>query len=85
MSGVPSGHGVSNITSATDTNNYEGRIDLQTGKITPIITGMQGPHRAIFVSTFPEVRLDQLGSSSGLTGVFRVSRTGDVAQALQSF
>jgi hypothetical protein len=64
---------------------YEGRIDLQTGKITPIITGMQGPPGALFVSTLPEVRLDQVGSSGALTGVFRVSRTGDVSQALQVF
>ena len=73
------------FTSATDTNNYEGRIDLQTGKITPIITGLQGPHGALFVSSLPEVRLDQVASSGSLKGVFRVSRTGDVSQALQVF
>jgi hypothetical protein len=77
------------FTSATDTNNYEGRIDLQTGKITPIITGMKGPHGALFLSSLPEVRLEQAassgGSSGGLSGVFRVSRTGDVSQALQVF
>ena len=73
------------FTSATDSNNYEGRIDLQTGKITPIITGLQGPHGALFVSTLPEVRLDQVASSGSLTAVFRVSRTGDVSQALQVF
>jgi hypothetical protein len=73
------------FTSATDSNNYEGRIDLQTGKITPIITGLQGPHGALFVSTLPEVRLDQVASSGSLKGVFRVSRTGDVSQALQVF
>src|ERR1700741_5551728 len=73
------------FTSASDANNYVGRIDLQTGKITPIITGLQGPHGALFVSTLPEVRLDQVGSSGSLTGVFRVSRTGDVSQALQVF
>ena len=73
------------FTSASDTNNYEGRIDLQTGNITPIITGLQGPHGALFVSAFPEVRLDQVASSGSLTGVFRVSRTGDVSQALQVF
>jgi hypothetical protein len=73
------------FTSATDSNNYEGRIDLQTGKITPIITGLQGPHGALFVSAFPEVRLDQVASSGSLKGVFRVSRTGDVSQALQVF
>jgi len=77
------------FTAATDSNNYVGRIDLQTGKITPIITGMQGPHGALFVSSLPEVRLEQAassgGSSGGLSGVFRVSRTGDVSQALQVF
>ncbi|MBV8280002.1 MAG: hypothetical protein JO170_32700 [Verrucomicrobia bacterium] len=73
------------FTSASDSNNYEGRIDLQTGKITPIITGLQGPHGALFVSALPEVRLDQVGSSGSLTGIFRVSRTGDVSQALQVF
>jgi hypothetical protein len=73
------------FTSATDSNNYEGRIDLQTGKITPIITGLQGPHGALFVSSLPEVRLDQVASSGSLKGVFRVSRTGDVSQALQVF
>jgi hypothetical protein len=73
------------FTSASDSNNYEGRIDLQTGKITPIITGLKGPHGALFVSTLPEVRLDQVASSGGLKGVFRVSRTGDVSQPLQAF
>src|SRR5215469_9636169 len=73
------------FTSASDANNYEGRIDLQTGKITPIITGFQAPHGALFVSTLPEVRLDQVASSGSLTGVFRVSRTGDVSQASQVF
>jgi hypothetical protein len=73
------------FTSATDSDNYEGRIDLQTGKIAPIITGLQGPHGALFVSSLPEVRLDQVASSGSLKGVFRVSRTGDVSQALQAF
>ena len=77
------------FTSASDTNNYVGRIDLQTGKISPIITGLQAPHGALFVSSLPEVRLDQLassgGASGGFSGVFRVSRTGDVSQALQIF
>ena len=76
------------FTSASDTNNYVGRIDLQTGKITPIITGLQAPHGALFVSSLPEVRLEQAsssGGSGGVSGEFRVSRTGDVSQALQVF
>jgi hypothetical protein len=50
---------------------------------------MKGPHGALFLSSLPEVRLEQAassgGSSGGLSGVFRVSRTGDVSQALQVF
>jgi hypothetical protein len=71
--------------SASDTTGVLGRVDLQTGKLTPIVTGMQSPHGALFTSTFPEVRLQQVttsGSGSGLAGTFRLSRTGDPAQAL---
>ena len=75
------------FTSATDSASYVGRIDLQTGAITAIITGLQGPHGALFLSSLPEVRLDQVSSSGGkpggLAGEFLVSRTGDVSQALQ--
>ena len=75
------------FTSASDTANYIGSIDLQTGAITPIITGLQAPHGALFVSSLPEVRLDQATSSGGkpggLLGEFRVSRTGAVSGALQ--
>jgi hypothetical protein len=74
------------FTSATDSASYVGRIDLQTGAITPIITGLQGAHGALFVSSLPQVRLDQATSSGGkpggLSGEFRVSRTGAVSNAL---
>jgi hypothetical protein len=77
------------FTSAVDTAGYVGRIDLQTGAITAIITGLQAPHGALFLSSLPEVRLDQVSSSGGkpggLAGEFLVSRTGDVSQALQVF
>jgi hypothetical protein len=77
------------FTAASDTNNYVGRIDLQTGKVTPIITGLQSPHGELFLSSLPEVSLEQVtnsgSSSTGLSGTFRVSRTGDVSQALQVF
>lgn len=77
------------FTAATDSNNYVGRIDLQTGKITPIITGMQGPHGELFLPTLPEIRLEQVtnsaGAGTGLSGTFRVSRTGDVSLALPVF
>jgi len=73
----------------SDGTGVVGRIDLQTGKFTPIVTGFQSPHGSLFVSAFPEVSLEQVttsgGSTSGVVGTFRVSRTGDVSQALQVF
>src|ERR1700751_5395954 len=75
------------FTSAVDSAGYVGRIDLQTGAITPIITGLQAPHGALFLSTLPEVRLEQASSSGGkaggTVGEFLVSRTGEVSLALQ--
>jgi hypothetical protein len=75
------------FTSASDAAGYVGRIDLQTGAITAIVTGLQAPHGALFLSTLPEVRLEQASSSGGkvggVGGKFLVSRTGDVSQALQ--
>jgi hypothetical protein len=70
--------------SASDTTGVLGRVDLQTGKLTPIVTGMQSPHGALFVSTLPEVQLEEATTSTGSTtaGSFRVSRSGDVSQAL---
>jgi sugar lactone lactonase YvrE len=81
------------FTSATDSASYVGRIDLQTGAITQIITGLQGAHGALFLPSLPEVRLEQVSSSGGksrgkfggLSAEFRVSRTGDVSKALQVF
>ena len=71
--------------SASDTTGVLAGVDLQTGKLTSIVTGMQSPHGALFVSTLPEVRLEQVTTSAGSTtaGTFRVSRSGDVSQALQ--
>jgi hypothetical protein len=73
----------------SDGTGVVGRIDLQTGNFTPIVTGLGSPHGALFVSTFPEVSLEQVitsgGSSSSVAGTFRVSRTGDVSQALKVF
>jgi hypothetical protein len=75
--------------SCSDTTHVLGRVNLQTGALTAIVTGMQSPHGALFVGSFPEVRLEQATTSSGagggLTGTFRVSRTGDVSTALQVF
>jgi hypothetical protein len=73
----------------SDGTGVVGRIDLQTGKFTPIVTGLQSPHGALFMSTIPQVRLSQVttsgGSTSNAIGTFRVSRTGDPSQALKVF
>ena len=73
--------------SASDTTGVLARVDLQTGNLTSIVTGMKSPHGALFVSALPEVRLEQATTSSGspIAGSFRVSRSGDVSQALQVF
>ena len=75
--------------STSDTTGVLARADLQTGKLTSIITGMMSPHGALFVPNLPEVRLEQAttspGPSGGLTGTFTVFRTGDTSQPLQVF
>jgi hypothetical protein len=74
---------------ASDTTGVLGRLDLQTGMLTPIVTGMVSPHGALFESSLPEVSLSQATSSGGspgaLKGTFRLSRSGDHAQALTVF
>jgi hypothetical protein len=73
--------------SASDTTGVVGRVDLRTGQLIPVITGMQSPHGALFVPSLPEVRLDQVSSSAAAgsteSALLRVSRTGGVSQALQ--
>jgi hypothetical protein len=72
--------------SASDTTGVLARVDLETGKLTSIVTGMASPHGALFVPALPQVRLDQVttsgGSTSTLKGTFRVARTGDNSAAL---
>lgn len=73
--------------STGDNTGVLARLDLQTGKLTSIITGMMSPHGTLFVPTLPEVRLEQAttspGPGGGLTGTFTVFRTGDTSQPLQ--
>lgn len=79
--------------SAFAASNSDGtlvRTDLMTGKVTPIVTGFQSPHGALFVPALPQIRL-QRGSSPLTYGkkevstTFIVSRTGDITQALPVF
>jgi hypothetical protein len=76
--------------SASDTTGVLARVDLETGKLTSIVTGMASPHGALFVAALPQVRLDQVTTSGGSTskqliGTFRVARTGDNSAALTVF
>jgi hypothetical protein len=77
--------------SNSDTTGVLARVDLQTGQLTSIVTGMQSPHGALFVPSLPEVSLEQADSTGGpvhagdFVVTFRVSRTGDVSQPLDVF
>ena len=41
--------------SASDSDGILGKVDLSTGFVTPIVTGMKSPHGALFVSALSEV------------------------------
>jgi hypothetical protein len=40
--------------SASDSDGILGKVDLSTGQVTPIVTGMESPHGALFVSAVPD-------------------------------
>ena len=44
--------------SASDSDGILGKVDLSTGLVTPIVTGMQTPHGALFVSALSDERDD---------------------------
>jgi hypothetical protein len=72
----------------SDNTGVLGTVDLQTGAVTPVVTGFQSPHGAVFLSSLPQVHLDQVttvGGTTELKGIFRVARTGDVTLALQVY
>jgi hypothetical protein len=76
--------------SASPSNGTLLRTDLITGQVTPIVTGFQSPHGALFVSALPQIRLQredaplQFGSKE-VSAQFIISRTGDITQALQVY
>jgi hypothetical protein len=79
--------------SAFSASNSDGtltRTDLVTGQVTPIVTGLQSPHGALFVAGLPQIRL-QRGSSPLVYGSKQISttfillRTGDITQDLSVF
>jgi hypothetical protein len=69
----------------SDNTGVLGTVDLQTGLVTPVVTGFQSPHGALFVGSLPLVRLSQVttvGGTTMLKGIFRVARTGDISPPL---
>ncbi len=74
--------------SASDSDGILGKVDLSTGLVTSIVTGMQTPHGALFVSAFSDVsifRSDDLSlqGQNVLDVAFKVERTGDVSKEIQ--
>lgn len=70
--------------SASDSDGILGKVDLSTGLVTPIVTGMKTPHGALFVSALSGVsvfRSDDLSlQGQNVDVAFTVERTGDVSK-----
>jgi hypothetical protein len=74
--------------SASDSDHILGKVDLSTGLVTPIVTGMNTPHGALFVSAVSDVsvfRSDDLSfqGPNVVDVAFKVERTGDVSKEIQ--
>jgi hypothetical protein len=69
--------------SASDSNGILGKVDLSTGLVSPIVTGMKSPHGALFVSAFSDVsvfRSDDFSlQDQNVNVAFEVQRTGDIS------
>jgi uncharacterized protein len=61
-------------------------VDLSTGLVTPIVSGMQSPHGALFIPAIPQVTIrrddDLILQSENLNIGFVVSRVGDLSDAI---
>jgi hypothetical protein len=73
--------------SASDSDGILGKVDLSTGLVTSIVTGMKTPHGALFVSALSDVsvfRSDDLSLSGQSVDVsFKVERSGDVSKEIE--
>ncbi len=73
--------------SASDSDGILGKVDLSTGLVSPIVTGMKSPHGALFVSALSEVSIFQSGGIN-LQGLnvdvaFAVERSGDLSKGIE--
>jgi hypothetical protein len=65
--------------SASDTKGILGKVDLSTGLISPIVTGMQSPHGALFVSITNFISLSGDFNGDGKQDIlWRNTQTGEV-------
>jgi hypothetical protein len=73
--------------SASDSDGILGKVDLSTGLVTPIVTGMQSPHGALFIPAIPDVSIyrdDNLSfQGPNLEVAFEVTRVGDVSKNIK--
>jgi hypothetical protein len=73
--------------SASDSDGILGKVDLSTGLVSPIVTGMKTPHGALFASALSDVsvfRSDDLSpQGQNLDVALKVERTGDVSNEIQ--
>jgi hypothetical protein len=73
--------------SASDSDGILGKVDLSTGLVTPVVTGMQSPHGALFVSAVSDVAIfrsdDVRFQGKNVDVAFEVKRTGDVSNEIQ--
>jgi hypothetical protein len=73
--------------SASDSDGILGKVDLSTGLVSPIVTGMKSPHGALFVSAVSDVsvfRSDHVSAQGqNLDVAFKVERSGDLSKAIE--
>jgi hypothetical protein len=73
--------------SASDSDGILGKVDLSTGFVSPIVTGMMSPHGALFVSALSDVSLfrssDLSFQGQNVDVAFKAERTGDLSQEIE--
>lgn len=73
--------------SASDSDGILGKVDLSTGLVSPIVTGMKSPHGALFVSALSDVSVlrsnDLSFQGQNVDVAFKIERTGDLSKEIE--
>jgi hypothetical protein len=73
--------------SASDSDGILGKVDLTSGFVSPIVTGMMSPHGALFVSALSDVSLFRSCEVSfqgqNVDVAFKAERTGDLSNEIE--